>query len=104
MQNLQNVIADTSNKCDCVTVKGKYDKLVDGSILMQLSLLIDILEPTQDLSLIMQKNNLSIIVVVDAVEKTTKYLQLLKKVDEKENFVFTAFLKFKKIVQRRCRR
>ena len=104
MQNLQNVIADTSNKCDCVTVKGKYDKLVDGSILMQLSLLIDILEPTQDLSLIMQKNNLSIIDVVDAVEKTTKYLQLLKKVDEKENFVFTAFLKFKKIVQRRCRR
>ena len=47
MQNLQNVIADTSKKCDRVTVKGKYDKLVDGSILMQLSLLIDIVEPTQ---------------------------------------------------------
>ena len=105
MQNLQNVIADGSRKCDRVTVKGKYDKLVDGSILMQLSLLIDILEPTQKLSLITQKNNLSIIDVVDAVEKTkTKYLELLKKVNEKENFVFTAFLTFERIVQRRCRR
>ena len=30
MQHLQNVIADTSKKYDQVTVKGKYDKLVDA--------------------------------------------------------------------------
>ena len=68
---------------------------------MQSSLLIDILEPVQNLSLITQKNNLSIIDVVDGVEKTkTKYLQLLKRLDEEENFIFTTFLTFKKIVKK----
>ena len=48
----------------------------------------------------MQKNSLSIIDIVDAVKKTkTKYLQLLKKLDKEENFIFTAFLIFKKIVK-----
>ena len=63
--------------------------------------MINILEPAQNLSLIKQKNNLSIIDVVDAVEKTkTKYLQLLKKLSEEENFIFTAFPTFKKIVKK----
>ena len=99
-QHRQNVIADTSKKCDHATVKGKYDKLVHASVLAQSSLLIDILESAQNLSLKMQKNNLSIIDVVDAVEKTkTKYLCLLKKLTEEKNFTFTAFLAFKKIVK-----
>ena len=60
---------------------------------MQSSLLTDI-----KFSLITQKNNLGIIDVVDAVEKTkTKYSRLLKKLDEEENFIFTAFATFKKI-------
>ena len=60
---------------------------------VQSSLLTDI-----KLSLITQKNNLGIIDVVDAVEKTkTKYSRLLKKLDEEENFIFTAFATFKKI-------
>ena len=68
---------------------------------MRSSLLIDILETAQNLSLITQKNNLSIIDVVDAVEKTkTKYSRLLKKLDEGENFIFTAFPTFKKIVKK----
>ena len=66
-----------------------------------LILLIDILEPLQNLSLITQKNNLSIIDVVDAVEKTkAKYWWPLKKLSEKENFIFTAFLTFEKIVKK----
>ena len=32
-QHLQN-IADMSKKCDCVTVIGKYNKLVDTSVLV----------------------------------------------------------------------
>ena len=49
----------------------------------------------------MQKNNLSIIDVVDTVEKTkTKYLLLLKKLHEEETFIFTAFPTFKKIVKK----
>lgn len=69
MQHLENVIADTSRKCDCETVKGKSEKLV--------------LEPAQNLSLIKQQNDLSIIDVADAVEKTkTKHLWLLKKFDK----------------------
>ena len=69
-------------------------------MLVRYSLLIDILEPAQNLSLITQRNNLSIIDVVDAVEITkTKYPQLLKKLDEEENFIFTAFPTFKKIVK-----
>ena len=46
------------------------EKLVDTSVLVQSPLLIDILEPAQNLSLIKQQNDLSIIDVVDAVEKT----------------------------------
>ena len=52
------------------------------------------------LSLITQKNNLGIIDVVDAVEKKTKYSGLLKKLDEEESFIFTAFATFKKIVKK----
>ena len=33
-QHLQNVIADMTKKCDHETVKGKYDKLVDASVLV----------------------------------------------------------------------
>ena len=63
---------------------------------VQSSLLTDI-----KLSLITQKNNLGIIDVVDAVEKTkTKYSRLLKKLDEEENFIFTAFATFKKIIKK----
>ena len=69
-------------------------------MLVRYSLLIDILEPAQNVSLITQRNNLSIIDVVDAVEITkTKYPRLLKKLDEEENFIFTAFPTFKKIVK-----
>ena len=48
------------------------------------------------LSLITQKNNLGIIDVVDAVEKKTKYLGLLKKLDEEESFIFTALRHLKR--------
>ena len=59
------------------------EKLVDTSVLVQSPLLIDILEPAQNLSLIKQQNDLSIIDVADAVEKTkTKHLWLLKKFDK----------------------
>ena len=76
-------------------------ELVHASVLAQSSLLIDILESPKNLSLKMQKNNLSIIDVVDAVEKTkTKYLRLLKKLTEEKNVIFTAFLAFKKIVKK----
>ena len=99
-QHLQNVITDTSKKCDHRTVTWKYDKLAVTSVLVRYSLLIDILEPAQNVSLITQRNNLSIIDVVDAVEITkTKYPRLLKKLDEEENFIFTAFPTFKKIVK-----
>ena len=82
MQHLENVIAETSRKCDRETVKGKSEKLVDTSVLVQSPLLIDILEPAQNLSLIKHQNDSSIIDVVDAVEKTkTKHLRLLKKFD-----------------------
>ena len=49
----------------------------------------------------MQKNNLSIIDVFDTLETTkTKYSWLLKKLDEEENFIFTAFSTFEKIVKK----
>ena len=51
MQHLQNVIADKLKKCDHATLTGKYDKLVDTSVLKCWSLLIDILEAAQNLSL-----------------------------------------------------
>ena len=69
LQHLQNIIADLSKKCDHVTAKGKYNKLIDTSVLVWLPFLIDILEPWQSLSLITQKNNLSIADVADGVEK-----------------------------------
>ena len=67
---------------------------------MRSSLFLDILEPAQNLCLLTEKNNLSITDVVDAVHKKTKYLRLLKKLNEEKNFKFTAFPIFKKTVKK----
>ena len=88
-QHIQNVIADTSKKLDRATLQGKYNKLIDAKVLLRGSLLIDILAEAKKFSLTSQKNDISIIDIVECVETTKwKYKRLLKKLEGNENYVF----------------
>ena len=72
MQHLQNVLVDTTKQTDQATLKGKFDKLIDASVLLRSAFFIDVLSPVKNLSLLTQKNDVCIIDIVDSVELTKK--------------------------------
>ena len=43
--HLENIIFDTSKKCDHATLKGKYNNLSEASVLLRSTFVSDILQP-----------------------------------------------------------
>ena len=95
VSHLENVIADTSKQVDRAKLQGKYNKLVDASVLLRSAFLSDLLLPAKSLSLISQKSDVDIIQVVNAVQKTqNKFRRWQKKfADDKDEVLNLPTLK-----------
>ena len=71
--HLQNVIANTPEKVDWVTVKGKLKKLCNANILLRCAFFTDILTPAKNFSLETQKCDAFVVDIFDMAETTCTY-------------------------------
>ena len=85
--NFENLITASNNNKDRAVLEGTCQKLVSSSIIMNVSVFLDILGPIRDLSLILQDNSLSI---VDIAEKINVCLNIYESLGKNSKKI-TAF-------------
>ena len=93
LAHIQNVIADTSKQNDKATLEGKRRRIAKASVLLKSAMYADIMEPARLLSLVNQKTSkVDIIKQVDAVDKTLKKYEIMKRRAEESDATATSVL------------
>ena len=78
VQHIENIIADTSKKaCDREALRGKLRKLKCASLLLSSALLIDLLDSARKFSVIPQKAEVNILLILDSLDDTLLHYQML---------------------------
>jgi hypothetical protein len=78
VQHIENIIADTSKKaCDREALRGKLRKLKCASLLLRSALLIDLLDSARKFSVISQKAEVNILLILDSLDDTLLHYQML---------------------------
>ena len=93
LAHIQNVIADTSKQNDKATLEGKRRRIAKASVLLKSAMYADILEPARLLSLVNQKTSeVDIVKQVDAVDKTLRKYEIMKRRAEESGATATSVL------------
>ena len=93
LAHIQNVIADTSKQNDKATLEGKRRRIAKASVLLKSAMYADIMEPARLLSLVNQKTSkVDIVKQVDAVDKTLKKYEIMKRRAEESDATATSVL------------
>ena len=70
-------------------LKGKFEKLIDAKVLLQLHLFVNVLSAAKQFSLVTQKPDIDIISIVDSIENTKQnYKKLLRKFEGDAENIF----------------
>ena len=78
VQHIENIIADTLKKaCDREALPGKLRKLKCASLLLKSALLIDLLDSARKFSVISQKAEVNILLILDSLDDTLLHYQML---------------------------
>ena len=79
-QHIQHAVPTIKNSKDCITFRGKFEKLIDAKVLLHSGFFSDILSAAKAFSLTTQKSDIDIIAIVENIESTKQgYEKLLKK-------------------------
>ena len=79
-QHLQHAIPETKTAKVRVTLKRKFEKLIDAKVLLRSCWFVDVLSAAKQFSLVTQKSDIDIVSIVDSVESTKRnYEKLLRK-------------------------
>ena len=89
-QHIQHAVPTIKNSKDCITFRGKFEKLIDAKVLLHSGFFSDILSAAKAFSLTTQKSDIDIIAIVENIESTKQgYEKLLKKFKGNPEAIFT---------------
>ena len=74
--HLQNVIRATRSSKDRSTLERKFKKLIDPKVLLCSALFKDVLADAKIFNLLMQKQNIDILKIFEAVESTKRVINV----------------------------
>ena len=90
-QHLQHSIDTAKKSQDCITLQGKFTKLINAEFLLRCALFPDVLAEAKHFSLITQEQNIDIIRILDSIENTKHDCKcLLKKLRKNPAYVFSS--------------
>ena len=89
LAHIENLISTSKVSKERATLEGHCRKFVKASVVLHLGIFLDILTPMRDLSLCLQKNNITVVDAADLLESTLKiYDTLEKKLVENPDFMY----------------
>lgn len=68
LQHLENVISDTSKKCDRATLEGKRRQLVNAEVILKCCVFVDLLDSAKKFSLASQFKDTDILMLVERID------------------------------------
>ena len=68
LQHIENVIADTSKKCDHTTLEGKRRQLINAEVLLKCCVFVDLLQSAKNFSLASQYKATDVIMLVERID------------------------------------
>ena len=68
LQHIENVIADTSKKCDRATLEGTQRQLINAEVLLKCCVFVDLLQSAKNFSLASQYKDTDVIMLVERID------------------------------------